>query len=168
MIADLILMISDFCSWMTGCCAEFTTRKVQLKSNNYHHRVGSAKLNVPKWRTRSRRFCRQIRRIRRRRWRIACTSRLPTRCPGCTRRTRAAPSRWCRRSLRARCRASGRGRATASFRIITWMPLSGIIRCRRCRIFSCTSPSPSAINTHHHHDETTSFCVVCMHYAFLQ
>lgn len=166
MIADLILMISDFCSWMTGCCAEFTTRKVQLKSNNYHHRVGSAKLNVPKWRTRSRRFCRQIRRIRRRRWRIACTSRLPTRCPGCTRRTRAAPSRWCRRSLRARCRASRRGAATTttSLHIITWMPLSGIIRCRRSRISSCTSPGPSEINTHETARRRSLLCVCMMHF----
>lgn len=144
------------CSWMTGCCVEFTTRKVQLRSSNQHrhHRVGSTKLNVTKWKT----WSRSIRR------RIACTSRLPTRCRGCTRRSRAVRSRWCRRSLRARCRASGRGRATASFRIITWMPLSGIIRCRRSRISSCTSPGPSEINTHETARRRSLLCVCMMHF----
>ena len=126
-----------FCSWMTGCFVAYTIRKARLRSNL------RSKLSASNWRTRRSRRLRS--RARRRQWRTACTSRRRTRCRDCWRRTRAARSRWCRRSWRARCRASRRGE-TASLRTITWMPLwprssMARIRCRLCRISSCTSPS---------------------------
>lgn len=74
------------------------------------------------------------------------TSMLRIRFLGFT-QTRAARSTWCRRSSRARCRASQDWRTRSDFRTITWtLPWTTHSarsfrrwpRCRHCRICSCT------------------------------
>lgn len=145
---------------MIGCCVASTTRKAWLRSNR---RIATS--NPQKRRTKSPWFSltavpsyhHHLLHIRR--WRIACTSTPPTQFRSCTRRTQAAPNTWCHRNSRAKCKASPSGtsgttKKPSSFLIITSMPLlvtiiitaSGpetvIIKCFRCRISSCTCPSP--------------------------
>lgn len=153
---DRTVLIS-FCSLMIGCFAVSTTRKEASRSSKQFKTLSAGNLNIPReWkRIRSRRFwstaarfhLRRRHRLQRRRWPITCTSTRRIRSRSCT-QTRAVRSTWCRRSSQARFKASRNGtsgRRTSNSRIITLMPLWEIaaIRCRRCRICSCTFRSRS-------------------------
>jgi len=144
-----------FFSWMIGCFAVFTTRRVQLRNNHQATVLLTEKQNILRLKTGSRIlwhvevvFHHILRRKLRLELGITCILTHQIRFLSCT-PIRAVRNMWCHRSLQVRCRVSlsgMNGRRTLNFLIIMLMPLwtlvlgpnsKAIIHCRIC---SCTCP----------------------------